>query len=298
MARTDNLTNYLEDVATAIKNKKGNDTPIKASEFDTEIENLPSGGGNINEYLDSSLAQYSDTVTAAGAILQMIKKLPTLELSNVSNGNCFRNMFAQMNIEATPDIILPINKKAKTLQNLCYNCINLIDISSLANLDVSEVTSLNSTFAYANKLVDVSAIKNWNLSSLMVNFDYTFDYCESIKSIDLSNWDTSSIRSWICTFEHCTNLVEILGELDASNAESMVNTFRGCTNLETLRVKNLKNNATFSACPLSEESINYILNNVQDVTLSPKQMTLGTTNLSKASEKAKEHATNLGWNLL
>ena len=44
MARTDNLTNYLTDVATAIKEKKGDNSPINISEFDTEIINLPSGG--------------------------------------------------------------------------------------------------------------------------------------------------------------------------------------------------------------------------------------------------------------
>ena len=57
MARTDNLTNFLTDVATAIKNKKGDTTAIKASEFDTEITNLPSGGerevGFIPEEYDS-----------------------------------------------------------------------------------------------------------------------------------------------------------------------------------------------------------------------------------------------------
>lgn len=45
MARTDNLTNYLTDVASAIKEKKGDSTPISAKDFDTEIINLPGGGG-------------------------------------------------------------------------------------------------------------------------------------------------------------------------------------------------------------------------------------------------------------
>lgn len=48
MARTDNLTNFLTDVANAIKEKKGVDTPIKASEFDKEITNLPSGVAPMN----------------------------------------------------------------------------------------------------------------------------------------------------------------------------------------------------------------------------------------------------------
>jgi hypothetical protein len=46
MARIDNLSNFLTDVASAIKEKKGDDTNILASDFDTEIANLPTGGGD------------------------------------------------------------------------------------------------------------------------------------------------------------------------------------------------------------------------------------------------------------
>ena len=49
MARVDTLTNFLTDVAGAIKTKKGDTTPILASDFDTEIANLPSGGGETPE---------------------------------------------------------------------------------------------------------------------------------------------------------------------------------------------------------------------------------------------------------
>lgn len=45
MARTDTLAHFLTDVASAIKTKKGSQTAIQASNFDTEIANLPSGGG-------------------------------------------------------------------------------------------------------------------------------------------------------------------------------------------------------------------------------------------------------------
>jgi len=44
MARTNSLTNFLTDVADAIKEKKGDPTDIPASNFDTEIMNLPSQG--------------------------------------------------------------------------------------------------------------------------------------------------------------------------------------------------------------------------------------------------------------
>ena len=47
MARTDTLINFLTDVATAIKTKKGDNTLIPAADFDTEIANLPSGGDTM-----------------------------------------------------------------------------------------------------------------------------------------------------------------------------------------------------------------------------------------------------------
>lgn len=44
MARTNNLTNFLTDVANAIRTKKGTETDIPAADFDTEILALPAQG--------------------------------------------------------------------------------------------------------------------------------------------------------------------------------------------------------------------------------------------------------------
>lgn len=43
MARTNNLNNFLTDVASAIRTKKGTSDLIKASEFDSEIESITTG---------------------------------------------------------------------------------------------------------------------------------------------------------------------------------------------------------------------------------------------------------------
>lgn len=66
MARTNNLTDFLTDVADAIREKKGTSETIQASDFDTEIENLPSGGDvttitEINNML-VSFENYLDTL--------------------------------------------------------------------------------------------------------------------------------------------------------------------------------------------------------------------------------------------
>lgn len=44
MARINNLTNFLNDVSSAIKTKIGDNTPIPAAEFDTKIAEIETGG--------------------------------------------------------------------------------------------------------------------------------------------------------------------------------------------------------------------------------------------------------------
>lgn len=52
MARINNLPDFLTDVATAIKTKKGDNTDIPAANFDTEITNLPSQGVYQNKQMN------------------------------------------------------------------------------------------------------------------------------------------------------------------------------------------------------------------------------------------------------
>lgn len=46
MSKDNNLHDFLQDVADAIKEKKGSNEPINAQNFANEIKNLPSGGGS------------------------------------------------------------------------------------------------------------------------------------------------------------------------------------------------------------------------------------------------------------
>ena len=61
MARTDTLGHFLTDVADAIRTKTGSSEEITASDFDTEIENIPSGGGSL-EPSDVNFYDYDGTL--------------------------------------------------------------------------------------------------------------------------------------------------------------------------------------------------------------------------------------------
>ena len=64
MARTDNLTNFLTDIASAIKEKKGDQTDISASDFDTEITSFQIGGTGI-DWSEIGYSTVPETVSEA-----------------------------------------------------------------------------------------------------------------------------------------------------------------------------------------------------------------------------------------
>jgi hypothetical protein len=45
MAKTDNLDDFLKDIADAIRKKKGTKEPINAQDFSSEIASISTGGG-------------------------------------------------------------------------------------------------------------------------------------------------------------------------------------------------------------------------------------------------------------
>ena len=61
MARIDTLTNFLTDIADAVREKSGNTDKISASLLDTEIRNLPVGGAS--KYAPRFISFYNYTGT-------------------------------------------------------------------------------------------------------------------------------------------------------------------------------------------------------------------------------------------
>ena len=50
MAKNDNLSDFMADIADAIRAKKGTSEPINAQDFSAEIASIEGGGGSTMEY--------------------------------------------------------------------------------------------------------------------------------------------------------------------------------------------------------------------------------------------------------
>ena len=127
MARTNNLTNFLTDVSAAIKQKIGDNTPIPAANFDTEILSIETAGtyqdktlsittnGNYRLEPDQNfdaMSSVSITVNVPtgedlDAVItaqeQKLTQLETILQSKASSGSVEPNIFVQDTEPTTKD---------------------------------------------------------------------------------------------------------------------------------------------------------------------------------------------------
>ena len=129
MARTDTLGNFLTDVAEAIRTKKGTSETIQASQFDTEIANLPSGSD-----LDWSAIGYDSTPQ-----------------SIVDGYNYAKEIYDSWDSSVTS-----LDSKYSRNTKLVY----------FPLVDTSNITTMEYTFNYCTRLKEIALINTSNVTSL------------------------------------------------------------------------------------------------------------------------------------
>lgn len=160
MARTDNLNNFLIDVADSIREKKGTTELIPASEFDTEIDGI-SSGVDINDY-------FNNVVTYKGAYVsdweEIVKKIPPITITGSQADyifyNCYLDGFAQIDTSnVTSMYCMFYSARCKTIPELdaskvsnitsmLNNCTKLENLGGLLNLGKAfPDTSMSETYA-------------------------------------------------------------------------------------------------------------------------------------------------------
>ena len=161
MARIDNLTNFLTDVATAIKDKKGDNTSIKASDFDTEITNLPSGGGSAPTKGFIAEEYDSDGYVTKARVVGMTSLVEGAFSNYTSSGS-----FLTKNLQ---EVVLPSDMTS--LGDYCFAY-----TPSLTILNIENITSIGKYCFYGNKALPITELPK-NLTTIG---EYAFALCKGI----------------------------------------------------------------------------------------------------------------------
>ena len=156
MAKTDNLNDFLTDIANSIRTKTQTSEPINAQDFSDKILNIQSGG-TLKNYLDAmqsaeylfknyegtsvdNIIQYSDTenVTSTSGMFQNCKKLTTIPLLDTNNVTDMGGMFSDCSLTTVP---LLDTSKVTNMDYMFYNCGKL---TAIPQFNTSNVVSMDS----------------------------------------------------------------------------------------------------------------------------------------------------------
>ena len=217
MARTDNLTNFLTDVADSIRDKKGTIGEIQASQFDTEIASIesavtPTKGFVIDEWDEDG---YAKEITVVG-----FTELPIAAFANLdstSSGYYTHNLLNGK----VKKINLPLN------MTLIYSCAfyanRYLEEINIDELNISTIAE--STFYLCDKLTTI------NLPNTVTTIGRQAFYSAGLEQISLSN---SLISIGEYAFGSCRNLKTI--SLPSSLTTIGDDAFRSCEELESVTI--------------------------------------------------------------
>lgn len=274
MARTDTLTNYLTDVATAIKTKKGDNTPIQASNFDTEIINLPSGGGEPNwEQIG-----YEETPQTL---------LETFDYS--------KNIYDNWDNTRTD------------LSRMFYNNNTL---EYVPKITATNITTCTNMFQNCKKIKEVPYL-SISGSGYSLEYGSIFYNCTDLKyigTISLGSTDSCYVYD---SFNGCTSL-ESIDNIILTNVRNITNLFYSCRKLKNIPVidmssvrgRNVHQNAFFDCGSLTNQSIDNILQSLITSSLTGNK-TLAYMGFTSATQPASiiqalphyQDFINAGWSI-
>ena len=243
---------------------------------------------------------FGNTLEAIG----LLNNIPLYDTSNVTN---MHGMFSGRSI----DVILP-NFNTSKVTNMSsmfedsninstlpkWDTSNVTDMiaifrraiinSTLPNWDTSKVTNMSNMFLHATIN---SAIPKWNTSKV-TNMSNMFAYT-NIDSIP--DWDLSNVTDMSSMFADCKKLTDVRIDMNACTSAEKI--FKGCTSLNNLYISNLKASTDLSDCPLTYDSMKFIINNLQEVT--NKKISFKSTFSDPAGISVPDAliriATNKGW---
>ena len=118
---------------------------------------------------------------------------------------------------------------------------NLEYIDATKTMDTSSATDMTSMFNTCDSLKEID-LSNFNTSKV-TKFTSMFNWCKSLTTLDLSNWNTCNVESLSSMFHDCEKLVSVnLANWDLTIAKHLDAMFYNCSSLVFLDLTGWKLN--------------------------------------------------------
>ena len=269
MAKNDNLTDFLTDVANAIRQKKGTNEPINPQDFSSEIASIQSGGGSdmLQERVDQTNScaylfyKYSGTDLSFANKLDTSKvndmtqmcgscsSLTSLDLSSfdTSNVNNMDSCFIDCRNTTQLDISSWNTSKVKTMYRM-FKGMGKVPSMDLSNFDTSEVENMSFMFDFNYSNTTNLNVSSFNTSKVK-NMNNMFGRFGGT-TLNLSNFDFSNVQNLSYFLYFCSNLVSVIADFNLQSCTNL-NTFLYSSKLSELHLYNTNNVTNMSGLVMS-----------------------------------------------
>lgn len=242
MAKNDNLTDFLTDVADAIREKKGTSESINPQDFSSEIASIETGGGNgwtghadadglrAIGWTEEDIAYYQENG------VDWDEEDDHLHLVSDDNKALY-GVLTPYNISSYRDRIVYLPKidfsGIAAMNNRFYQCHYLI---AIPQIDTSSATNTEAMFMYCYRLRSVPPLDLRNTTTAR----YIFYQCFNIEKVDIKISDKCTIFRE--AFYQCVRLKDVSSaDIDLSSVESLYNTYGWCVSLGDIMLRNTGN---------------------------------------------------------
>lgn len=170
-------------------------------------------------------------LTSTTEMFSYVKKMTSIYFNPKFGGNNLidmQGMFYECNSLTSVDLTNFNTENVQSMANMFYNCYSLKQIN-ISNFDTRKVKNMFSMFFNCRSLesIDLSIFETRKLNEMSKMF-----YGSGITSIDISNFNTENVRSFIDLFNGCRNLTSIkISKIRTYNINNMDNMFKGCSSL-------------------------------------------------------------------
>jgi len=129
------------------------------------------------------------------------------------------------------------NARPTSTESWFCELINLQSIENLQYLNTSEVTDMSGMFWCCESLESLN-LSNFDTRKVTC-LERMFEFCRNLKNIDVSSFNTSNVTNMVCMFFDCNSLEFLsVGNFDTHNVTDMNGMFAGCSSLPYVDVSN------------------------------------------------------------
>lgn len=191
-----------------------------------------------------------------------------------SIANFFNGCFALSDVDNL-DFSGWVTDKCTNTSGFFYNCVSLRDPVNVANWDLSNVTTMASTFYGCRALPRIDGFETWNDAPKCTSFATVFYNDISLdQDIDLHNLHLDACTTYNSTFYFCTKIRKLdVRNLNFSKATTIGNFVSNCWSLHELNMDNIT----------PPTSVCVTATGVFSTTLSLKKASIANWDLSNAS---------------